>query len=172
MNVLQRITTQYSPGEDRLRLAGEVAPGQVQVLWLTQRLLGRVVPHLLQWLEQTTPGSVQGGQTGYHVDAVQGFAQQAARAQLRLQPPVLSRSDSRQWLVGTVDVTAGPHNMALLFKGTAAPEQAQLSLSPQALHQWLGILHDQYRAAHWPMLLWPEWMTQSAPTNAPKALLH
>lgn len=51
-DTLQRITTEYIDHEDRLRLAGEDAQGQTTVLWLTQRLLNRLIPHLCQWLEQ------------------------------------------------------------------------------------------------------------------------
>lgn len=40
---LQRITTQYIEVEDRLRLTGELAPGEVVVLWLTQRLMHRLI---------------------------------------------------------------------------------------------------------------------------------
>lgn len=47
--MLQRITIEYRTQEDRLCLTGERAG---VVLWLTQRLLGRLVPHLTAWLEQ------------------------------------------------------------------------------------------------------------------------
>lgn len=49
---LQRITTEYRAQEDRLCLTGERANGDAVVLWLTQRLLNRLVPHLTGWLEQ------------------------------------------------------------------------------------------------------------------------
>ena len=43
---LQRITTDYHEEQDRLRLTGEDFQHTTTVLWLTQRLLGRMVPHL------------------------------------------------------------------------------------------------------------------------------
>ena len=49
---LQRITTTYVDVEDRLRLTGVLANGTVVQLWLTQRLLGRLVPPLTSWLER------------------------------------------------------------------------------------------------------------------------
>ena len=46
MNSLQRITTEYDEREDRIRVSGQLAQGEAVVLWLTQRLLNRLVPHL------------------------------------------------------------------------------------------------------------------------------
>lgn len=66
MAELQRFTTEYVEIEDRIRLAGETAPGHTVVLWLTQRLLARLLPHLLQWLEQQTGATIRG-------DILQGF---------------------------------------------------------------------------------------------------
>ena len=75
--VLERCTTEYAEDEDRLRLSAELANGNTVVLWLTQRLLNRLVPHLVQWLEKQTAGvaaisSVQARTS----NAMQGFAQE------------------------------------------------------------------------------------------------
>lgn len=51
MPALQRMTTDYIVQEDRIRVTGECAGGGVLVLWLTQRLLVRLVPPLCRWLE-------------------------------------------------------------------------------------------------------------------------
>ena len=78
---LQRITTEYNEPEDRIRLSGELAQGDTVVLWLTQRLLNRLVPHLTAWLsQQLAPASSIPSVQAVHEDIVQGFAQQAARA--------------------------------------------------------------------------------------------
>ena len=50
MNRLERITTEYIDKDDRIRLTGEPAQGDAVVLWFTQRLLNRLVPHLTAWL--------------------------------------------------------------------------------------------------------------------------
>ena len=52
MKSLQRITTEYSETEDRIRLSGELAAGEVMILWLTQRLFNHLVYHLCGWLEK------------------------------------------------------------------------------------------------------------------------
>ena len=95
---LQRVTTAYVADEDRLRLTGELSDGDAVVLWLTQRLLNRLVPHLTAWLARqtgsfasTVPPAIQSA----HHNIVQGFAQQSARAQLKPEPPVRAASRSR-----------------------------------------------------------------------------
>ena len=86
---LQRITTEYIDREDRIRLTGELAAGTVVVLWLTQRLVNRLVPHLTAWLDrQVTPASNIPSVQARHQDIVQSFAQQAARVQLAPEAPV------------------------------------------------------------------------------------
>ena len=83
---LQRITTEYLDTEDRIRLCAESAPNQTVVLWLTQRLLHRLVPHTLGWIEQQM--GVSGGiGSDVRADVVNSFAQQAALALLEPQPP-------------------------------------------------------------------------------------
>ena len=56
---LQRLTTEYVDAEDRMRLTGEIRPGETLVLWLSQRLLMRLLPHLFLWLEKLGVGLVR-----------------------------------------------------------------------------------------------------------------
>ena len=53
---LSRVTTVYVDVEDRFRLSGETQDGQVLVLWPTQRLLCRLVPHLVLRLARRRRG--------------------------------------------------------------------------------------------------------------------
>lgn len=150
---LQRITTEYIDTEDRLRLSGEDAAGQAQHMWVTQRLLRRLLPHLLAWVEQQVHGAVGG-----HADALHSFAQQAARADLEPQAPVVAGQAGTSWLVVAVDMAFAQEGVVLTFRGAAAHEQAAILFAPDALRQWLGIVHDQYRLAEWPADVWPSWM--------------
>ena len=53
MTSLKRITTEFIPVEDRIRLSGEREDnGSPLVLWLTQRLIRRMLPVLLDWLQK------------------------------------------------------------------------------------------------------------------------
>ena len=173
MAELQRITTKFVDREDRIRLAGEDGTGQALVLWLTQRLLGRLLPHLCAWLERRASSPDNSHADAARAEVLQSFAQQAALAALEPQAPVSIHAPSSAWLVHSVDVTTADHAVTLSFKDDAtAAEAATMRLSEQALRQWLNILHDQYVAAEWPLTPWPEWVARPPAAPAQSALLH
>ena len=162
MSELQRITSEYIEDEDRIRLTGEVEGDKIVALWLTQRMLVRLVSHLLKWLEQqipvAAPEALRNEQT---TEMMQGFAQQAASAELSAQQPVPCQTDTLTWLVNSVDLTDKRQLMKLTFKGTNG-ESVTLSLQAQPLRQWLAIIHQQWRVAEWPQTMWPQWMNEAS----------
>lgn len=173
MTALQRFTTEYIELEDRIRLSGELAEGDTVVLWLTQRLLNRLVPHLTAWLSrQLAPASSIPSVQAAYQDIVQGFAQQAARAQLAPEAPVRASSEGSVWRVDSVDIAQGDDAVVLTLKGEGeAP--ATLTLAAQPLRQWLGIVFAQYQRGEWPTTAWPGWMEAAQPQAAPSAMaLH
>lgn len=153
---LVRFTTEYIETEDRLRLAGEFEEGASVVVWLTHRLVQRLLPILLQWLEQ------QYGDTP-RAEVLQSWAQQAARADLLPQPPVAVAEAGRELLGVAVDITPTPDTLNLTFRGAGeeSGEGVTLSLTAVLLRQWLNILQDGYRLAEWPLAGWPEWLRES-----------
>ena len=164
---LQRITTEYIQHEDRLRIAGELAGGETKVLWLTQRLTNRLVSHLCQALEgpasNTRSASIQ-----------RTFEQQAAAAALTPQPPVQPSADALEALVQSVDLTSSPSAVTLVFKDEAGDVQAQLTLAPLLLRQWLSVVHVQYQKGEWPTGAWPSWLedAQAAPATGTTTVWH
>lgn len=158
VNRLQRFTTEYIESEDRVRLSGETEQGIV-VIWLTQRLLQRLIPVLLQRLERETVNIPR-------AEALQSFAQQAARAELAPQAPVRASTDSRSWLASAVDIKQSPSLLNLTFK-SAQQDQNDLIFTGKMLRHWLNILHLAYRKAGWPQTVWPEWMQESTTLVAP-----
>ena len=151
--MLQRITSEYVAQEDRVRVSGECANGSTVVLWLTQRILNRLVPHLVGWLD---------GKAGAEpvAQVVQEFAQHTARAQLSAQAPVRAASaGAHSVLVHAVDMGFNGAGVALKFKDQADKVVACLQLQATPLRQWINILHDQYRQAGWPAGVWPQWVT-------------
>ena len=174
---LQRITTTYVDVEDRLRLTGVLANGTVVQLWLTQRLLGRLVPPLTSWLERNAllvaehalPGAAPAAKVALaDQEMVQGFAQQSAWAQLKPQPPVHAASDSATWVVTNVQLSLGPQTVLLTLKNhTPTQPTVALNLNAQLLRQWLGIVFDQVLLAQWPTACWPAWMHDGQPGPTP-----
>lgn len=163
---LKRITTEMHDLEDRLQLIGELGTGEPVVLWMTQRLVKRLVPHLLTWLQPAAPAGKTAAVADYHTAAVQSFAQQAAIAQLPEQPAVQATQQNSAWLIETIDVARTEEIIALTFK--SSDQQATLLMAPQPLRQWLAILHDQCRKGEWVLDIWPEWILDSVPADAPK----
>lgn len=144
---LQRLTTEYIDAEDRLRISGETADGQIVVLWLTQRLLHRLLPHLTTWLAPTQAGSAD----ARRAELLHGFAQQAAVQALTPQAPVRLENPKTSWLVHTVDLDHLPEMLRLTFKRDAEATAA-ISFTVDALRQWLGIVYRQCQLAEWDSL--------------------
>lgn len=175
---LQRITSIYSDVEDRFRITGEVSEESTRCLWLTQRLLLRLVPHILEWLNEIARAEGKGdlGQA----ELMQDFAQQAAKARLEPQAavPVPTMPDPNAaiettpgaatagqqeaiWLVKEVDLSKSTNGiLTLTFKHESA-NGVQLAMAPIELRQWLIILHSQWLQAGWPAAIWPEWVDTS-----------
>lgn len=175
---LQRITSIYSDVEDRFRITGEVSAESTRCLWLTQRLLLRLVPHILEWLNEIARAEGKGdlGQA----ELMQDFAQQAAKARLEPQAavPVPTMPDPNAaidttpgaatagqqeaiWLVKEVDLSKSTNGiLTLTFKHESA-NGVQLAMAPIELRQWLIILHSQWLQAGWPAAIWPEWVDTS-----------
>lgn len=175
---LQRITSIYSDVEDRFRITGEVSDESTRCLWLTQRLLLRLVPHILEWLNEIARAEGKGdlGQA----ELMQNFAQQAAKARLEPQAavPVPTMPDPNAaiettpgaatagqqeaiWLVKEVDISKSTNGiLTLTFKHESA-NGVQLAMAPIELRQWLIILHSQWLQAGWPAAIWPEWVDTS-----------
>lgn len=154
-------------GESQPSEPGAEGPETV-VIWVTQRLLLRLVPALSQWLER---GAVtQGGQaqslTEHDPDSarrevMQHFAQQAARSEYQSEPPVVTADSAPAWLAVAVDVSWSAEAMSLTFR-SAAEDRVNLTLAAQPLRQWMGILHEGWRRAQWPAQIWPTWMFEVA----------
>jgi len=168
MTALDRITTEYIDTEDRLRLSGQYADGAAVVIWLTQRLIQRLIPVLLEWLGHSHQQVV----AAPHAEIMQGWAQQAARAGLTVQPPVQASAARSAWLADSIDFTPSPEGVVLTFK-SANDQRAMLTLPAAALRQWLNIVFDAYVRAEWPLAVWPEWISEAAvPVQTASVVMH
>ncbi len=166
MRTFQRLTTEYDEGEDRVFLNGEVHESETHVLWLTRRLLDRLIPHLTRWLEdrQRDRGDV--------ADLFLSFAHQAAQAQLEPQPPVALTRTGENWLIHGIDMTPSGDHIQLAFKMNGIESVAAIEFDVTQLSQWLGVLHHAYRVADWPLGIWPGWMTpESTATDMLQSLV-
>jgi hypothetical protein len=177
---LKRLTTEYLATEDRIRLSGEVDPQTPVVIWLTQRLLLRMVPALLEWLQKeleksplvaaSTKVATSPAAAGVK-DFLQQAAQQSARSAVTPQEPVRAGRDSPELLATAINVARLPQGIRLTFRGAAGDQQTyHFSLAAQPLRQWLAILQDVTLRAEWPQQIWPEWMQKPTLPQEPRAL--
>lgn len=150
MDTIQKITTTYLEDEDRIRLAGENAQGEILVIWLTKRLLDRLLPVLLKRIDDSTLGDNQN-------EFIQGFAQQAAVSGIPPSQPVTPKAESACWLAISIDVAYRSDWVDLSFKDDK--KASILSLDRIQLRQWLGIIYQAYSKASWSTDLWPNWFS-------------
>ncbi len=158
MITLQRITSEYIKSEDRIRLTAISEAEETIILWITQRLLIRLIAHFLGWLEKEAPEVARSSAIGNETkSALQGMAQQSAAAKLPEQSAVTANSDSAALLVKEIDIKMSEEVVLLVFKCDEA-WKAELSFTVQQLRQWLGMIHRLWRLAEWPVSIWPDWM--------------
>jgi hypothetical protein len=172
---LRRLTSEYVDFEDRIRLTGELEEGQRVTLWLTRRLLDRLVPYLVDWLERKGQAPLDERSSPVSAPregAIQRFAQEAVRACMRPEPPVQACLAERTWLVRSVDLASNPGVVSLKFKGFLEIEQVRFSPGEGVLRQWLGILHSLYGRAGWPQAVWPGWVGAPLPAVSGEQTMH
>lgn len=168
MGQLKQVTIEYVESEDRLQMAGRTFDGQVIAVWLSQRLLLRLLPHLFGWLER------QG--TAWRDGAIfLEFAQAAAIAVMRPAGPVRVPVAATGPLMRVVELSGSSGRLSLQFKeGLEAHPNVRLSLDSQQLRQWLAIVHGRWRLADWPAAVWPAWLAgeREAYLGAQAGALH
>ena len=174
MHKLQRITSEFIETEDRIKFTAKCANEQTLVLWVTQRLISRLITHCLDWLEKETSELDRAVALDQESRSdLQGIVQQSARQTLNQQTAVVPEHDSQSFLVQEIDININNEGVLLLFKGSES-KQAELAFNIQQLRQWLAIIRTLWAKAEWPMSLWPDWMdeNQLTSTGEPNSPVH
>ncbi len=176
MPLATRFTTHYDIREDRIRLAFEQKDESKCVLWLTRRLLSRLIPQIVKILEsQTSAGKFMGGQRdkGARAEGIQRFNQQAAVSGIGLQKPVQvpeSDLDPQTFiLVAGLSLILRRNKIVVEFKDGDTVYLA-IPFSATDLRQWLAVLAHCYKQAQWRENFWPGWM--KAGGKEPNILLN
>jgi hypothetical protein len=151
--VLKRVTTEFVAAEDRIRVAGLTEDEQKVVLWLTRRMLGLLLPVLLQQLDAQFAA-----QSPEHRATLQEFAQQAARETLEPTERVAADAQAEALLVTSVDVGPMEQGTLLTFRNEV-DKSYRLPLPGEALRQWMHILYQADCDGNWKLPQWPDWLT-------------
>ena len=133
------VTLTYSLSEDRIRLDGLDSAGETLTLWLTARLLNRLVPYLIRRQfdrrasvpDSSEPAAYAGEDADTGADAV------------RCKP------NSPEVLVASIDISSHAHNLLLVFKDREHTQRAVFSLPDETLWHWNLGLKQCFEQAGW-----------------------
>ena len=154
---IQTFTGRYDPLEDRLRLDAVDAAGGKQVIFLTRRLVDRVIPVLVSHLEGKSP-------EGVPADLAQGMSQSRARQARQTgdtSPAVVAESETPTWLCRTIHVQKAQQGLKVIFTDDARIN-AVMPMVEANLRAVLDIFLELYTKAGWPSEPFPEWMKPEA----------
>jgi hypothetical protein len=145
VTLLKRVTLDYSPDEDRMKLTGLTQEGGHVVAWLSLRLLGRVVPHLLARCESISASAVSNAAS----------PQQSSQSEVSGgEEPVVSDHDTPSFLVGAADISQGTDAIVLTLRGGL--DEVRFAIPAPKMAPWLSGLKNLYQVAEWPMTIWQD----------------
>lgn len=145
---LCRLNITYNFIEDRVRLVGQSAKGEVVILWLTQRLLNRLLPELDR--------RARNHRASRRIYASKALAQAFHDANTQL-PSVSDRMqlatanalpDMPAWRVDAVKLCQGTQQLELVFL-CGGVSVAVIFFDWMMLGQWLDLLQRTYQFAGW-----------------------
>jgi hypothetical protein len=142
--LLSRLTLDYSPDEDRMKLTGLTQEGALVIAWLSLRLLGRLVPHLLTRYEAIAAS------TGPNTASLHGT--NSSTTSDGSEAPVLPQHDTPSFLVGAADMTQRADAILLTLRGGS--DEVRFAIPVSKMAHWLSGLKHLYQVAEWPTTIW------------------
>lgn len=171
---LTRLTTRFVEEEDRFLISADSDVGVVN-LWLTQRLLRRLLPHLIAWVGKDSPEYLADMATPAEtrmqdgaLENIDSDADEKSRHHVKSQliaqhrkpvPRVEADKAVQSCLVTSLQLQPRENVLQLVFK-LPAQDEAILLLQEEHARLWLGALYKHWQQAQWPDI-WPEWMRQA-----------
>lgn len=154
MKGIKRISSEFVPVEDRVRLSAEYDDNEIQSLWLTKRLLDRLIAPLCEWIEKDVGTDISN-------KLVNSFVQERAYLGIKKQESVKTTEAVSDWLIMSIDINRSNSLAKITFRGVEN-QCGFIEFNKNALRQWLGIIYRQYVAADWDISIWPNWMTSGS----------
>ena len=158
MQPVKRFTTIYDPAQDRVRIVLEQTDGAIHILWLTRRLLVRLVPEIVKILTalpklrmDMSSGSI----------AAHGRNQIGAIGQIAPQAPIGYQNADSETLVLSLRARLTRQAVLIDFKDGEQTLQT-LTFGETTLRQWLAVLHQNFHYAGWEDDIWPTWISVKA----------
>ena len=135
---LTRMTLGYDQSQDRIHLDGLTSGGETVRLWITQRLVRRLIAYFVE--------------AGYHVPA-QGKVKLHNETNVEEEgEPVTYSTCDPELLVQSIDVTPRQEDIMCLFKGAADASRVIFCLPNTVIGSWLIGFKRCFEAADWPII--------------------
>lgn len=154
---IKTFTGRYIPVEDRLRLDAVDVDGNKQSLFMTRRLVDRIIPVMVEHLEGQTP-------EGMPSDLVQEMQQDRAR-QVHVaggfEAPVHVEPECASLLCRTVHLTKTGSSLVVVFTDDTHIE-AKMLMTAENLRVVLDIFKTLYTCAEWGIEAFPGWIRKKA----------
>ena len=169
---LKKVTAEFIETEDRIRLSALTADDKTLALWLTQRLLSRLITHLANWLEKKPADlskaldSESNPQPEPH-----GPVKKSDSAPLPDQTSVKTKKSDESILITEVDVKFGDNGIALILK-SEKETNTEISFTLSEARQWVSMLHSLWHKAEWPSSLIPQWIGDNSPQETSTNIIH
>lgn len=167
---IKRFTTEYVVAEDRIRISLEREDESIALLWLTRRLMVRLVPQIVKIFDNLP--RLQQAQAAPPSDNMQRRNQLDALGKLEQQSPVLGGTlpeGLETHLVTGLSLRMARGGILLDFKVGENIVQT-IPFREEPLRQWLGMLHLNFTKGEWADDVWPAWITAKGWDQGPDAL--
>jgi len=159
---LQTFTTLYNVHQDRLCIDGQTCSGEVVSLWFTYRLLRKLLPSLLQLI---TPVAETEDKSNILAEWALTTAQAHHKPEMAVRIPPAQNTQRTNaplpasWLIRSIELKSSPKRALLVFCISDHKAVANVSLNPEHLRLWLGIVYRLWKRAGWSENEWPNWMS-------------
>ena len=138
---LSKATLTYCPIEDRIRLDGLSAGSDTIRLWFTERLLVRLIQHVI-----ALAGSTQQGSKRSVKEQAAALAEESTRPK-----SVVIHSGSPEILISVIDVKVGANRLEFTYKDEFGAQHAMLTLPHSEVPLWNQGLRLCFEHAGWPL---------------------
>ena len=169
--IIFTVTMNFEPLEDRIAMNSSDKKGRVQRLWLSRRLLDRLIPTLANQLEMNSDSQIT-------AEFEQSFAQEKAEIDKKKLKAVKVEAENPSWLVTTIHVGRNKNDFQLLFIGqsttnkVSSPKQAKFDLVIENLRRWLNALYKIYIKADWETKAFPLWIRGNRPDTDKPVIMN
>ena len=141
-----------------------------QRLWLTRRLLDRLIPSLTDQLEVNSTNKIS-------KELEQSFEQEKAEINKTKTESVKLIKNNPSWLVTSVKVGKNSQEFKLLFiedkiENENYQNKAEFVLAIPNLRQWLNALFKIYLKANWDTKFFPVWIDTDISLSEKKPILN